>query len=227
MSSNRRRGIGCWVLCVSVLALFAVQPGVVGQAPGCANAVSTPGSESCDSSLAAFTLTLNEIVRLDIPGASFVTHNTSRTDLLSQFVPIGTFDLTVFSVTDYEVTANKSSAFTLAPGGTTGDTGLGQDQIFPNDPVDLNALLEINLQDPVGDEGDSDDPVAAAAFAGQGFVDLPDFGVITLWTGGNTEGGTSTSHVASAAIRFDLAALKNNASGNVYTFTLNLRVLER
>ncbi len=215
-----------------ILALiWPISFNAVSQAPGCTNEDTTPGAETCDGDEAAsFTVNMVEIVRLEIPGASLVERNTSRVDLLSQFMPIGTFDITVYSVTDYQVTANKTTTQTIVPTGTTGlpsNNPGGQDSVNPDRPVDVDALLEINLPFVQGDEGDADDPIPGAAFIGVGFVDLPDTGTVTLWTGGNSEGGTSTAHIGAASLRVDLAALENNASGNVYTFQINLRVVEQ
>lgn len=219
------------LLLMILMLLLPISFDAVSQAPGCTNEDTTPGAEACDGDEGVdFTVNMVEIVRLEIPGASLVERNTSRVDLLSQFMPIGTFDITVYAVTDYEVTANKTTTQTIVPTGTTGlpsNNPGGQDSVNPDRPVRVDDLLEINLPFVQGDEGDADDPVAGAAFIGAGFVDLPDTGVITLWTGGNTEGGLSTAHIGAASLRVDLAALENNASGNVYTFQINLRVVER
>jgi len=219
-------------LVILILALILpISFDAVSQAPGCTNEDNTPGAEACDGDEAAsFTVNMVEIVRLEIPGASLVERNTSRVDLLSQFMPIGTFDITVYSVTDYQVTANKTTTQTIVPTGTTGlpnNNPGGKDSVNPDRPVNVDALLEINLPFVQGDEGDADDPVPGASFIGAGFVDLPDTGSVTLWTGGNSEGGISTAHIGAASLRVDLAALENNASGNVYTFQINLRVVEQ
>jgi len=192
--------------------------------PGCTNEVTTAGAESCDGSLAAFTLTLTDVVGITVAGT--VTNATIvRGALNNRFLPLSSnVTVNIFSVTNYQVFGSVT-----VTGGTT--TGLLPD-----------ALLQTDITLPAADDG-GDDPVdvTAGACADADITSATSTAACTalsstgpqvtkLWTGGNTEGGASTSQQIGVKFRIDKDALGNASTGtaplSVFNFVVTFRVLE-
>jgi hypothetical protein len=74
------------------------------------------------------------------------------------------------------------------------------------------------------DSGQTDNPVLDWTETAN-WIPFPD-GVSLLFHGGNTEGGALVHHRAAESLRINLEALRNNASGNVFTFTITVMVTE-
>ena len=166
----------------------------------------------------SYSVTLNNTVRIDIAPHTFITRATRRTDLLHQYYDIGVFEINVYAITDYEVSISKVTELKQqALGGTT--TAL---------EVIRDKLMEIRTLSLEGDDG-PDDPYPAPGAEFDAWTKIPDTvsGFLPLFYGGNTEGGAVNYHTAWEALRFDLAAFRDNASGNIYTFTLTLLITER
>jgi len=207
---------------VGVSVLMVSSP--AGLSQGCVNPVTTAGSESCDGSLTAFTLTLTDVVGITVAGT--VTNATIvRGALNNRFLPLSSnVTVDIFSVTNYQVFGSVT-----VTGGTT--TGLLPD-----------ALLQTDITLPTADDG-GDDPVdvtpgtctnAVITSATDGAVctALSSTGpqVTQLWTGGNTEGGASTSQQIGVKFRIDKDALGDASTGtaplSVFNFVVTFRVLE-
>jgi len=172
-------------------------------------------------STVAFNVTLSETVRVTV-GSTYVTHATTDEDLFDPYFPaggadpFGRFEIHVYAITGYDLSLTKHTAVSLVPGGTTTASA---------DVVD--SLLEIRTESLVGDDNDDgqlDNPVLDWTETST-WTAFPD-GTTLLFHGGNTEGGLLTRHDAVEALRINLSALKNNASGNAYTFTLTVTVTE-
>lgn len=176
------------------------------------------GQDSDQEGPIGYSVTLNNTVRIDITPHTFVTHATQRADLLQQYYDIGIFDINVYAITDYEVSISKVTKLKQqAPGGTTTAFEMIRDE-----------LMEIRTLSLEGDDG-SDNPYPAPGAYFDTWTKIPDTvtGFKPLFYGGNTEGGAVNYHRAREALRFDLAAFRDNASGNVYTFTITLLLTEK
>lgn len=173
--------------------------------------------DSDQESPISYSVTLNNTVRIDVAPHTFVTHATRRADLLHRYYDIGIFEINVYAITDYEVSISKVTELKQqAFGGTT--TAL---------EVIRDELMEIRTLSLEGDDG-PDDPYPAPGAEFDTWAKIPDTvsGFRPLFYGGNTEGGVVNYHTAREALRFDLAAFRDNASGNIYTFTLTLLITE-
>lgn len=165
-----------------------------------------------------FTVLLEGTVLLDVIPSDLGTRTATRADLMYQYFEpdedgFATFNINVYTITNYEVYVIKTTTVSLAPGGTTTE-------------VLLNELLEIKTLSLGGaDDGPADNPTLQYSQSAN-WTDLPDSINILLFSGGNTEGGAVNYHIATEGLRLDLAALGNNASGNVYSFTITVTVLE-
>jgi len=164
----------------------------------------------------SFSVDIGEVVHIQLVPASIGSIVTHRHDLLQQYLFIGTIDIRVYTITDYEVWFSKTTVVTQqAPGGTTTAMEIIRDE-----------LMELRLLGvgPVPDDG-INDPTLEYSQAVD-WADIPDTAPRLLFTGGNTEGGALNYQYARAAFRFDLAALRNNASGNIYDFTIRLTITD-
>ena len=172
-----------------------------------ADEVTTPGP---------FSVSINEVVHIELVPASIGSIITHRADLLQQYLYISTIDVRAYTITNYQVWFSKTTAVTQqAPGGTT--------TAFE---TIRNELMELRILDvgPLGDDG-IDDPTLQFSEAVD-WEDIHDTSDKRLFRGGNTEGGVLNYQYASVAFRFDLAALRNNASGNIYDFTIRLTITD-
>ncbi len=163
----------------------------------------------------SFAVAIGEVVHIQLAPASIGSITTQRRDLLQQYLFIGTIEIRVWAITDYEVWFSKTTAVTQqAPGGTTTAFELIRDE-----------LMELKLE---GLGGADDGPANPRLEYSQAldWADIPDTAPKLLFTGGNTEGGALNYHYAQVAFRFDLAALRNNASGNIYDFTIRLTITD-
>ncbi len=163
----------------------------------------------------SFAVAIGEVVHIQLAPVSIGSITTQRRDLLQQYLFIGTIEVRVYAITNYEVWFSKTTLVTRqAPGGTTTPFELIRDE-----------LMELKLE---GLGGADDGPANPSLEYSQAldWVDIPDTAPRLLFTGGNTEGGTLNYHYARAAFRFDLAALQNNASGNSYEFTIRLTITD-
>jgi hypothetical protein len=167
-------------------------------------------------------ITFDETVRVALQ-ADYVTHRTTIWDLFHPYFPatgsdpFSTFQVDIYAITDYEVMLTKLTSVSLVPGGTT---------TASVDVVD--DLLEIRTVSLVGDDddlGQVDNPTLDWVET-LDWTPFPD-GDRLFFSGGNTEGGSATSHTAFEALRVNLEALRNNASGNAFTFTLTVTVTEQ
>lgn len=184
-----------------------------------------PGAFGQDMDVALvnpLSITLVETVHV-VLGSALVTHATTIWDLFAPYFPadgadpFALFQVDIYAISDYEVTLNKETTVHLVPGGTT---------TASTDVVD--RLMEIRTVSLAGDDDDSghgDNPQLDWT-ATQDWTPFPD-GETVFFHGGNTEGGAVTSHTAQEALRINLQALQNNASGNSYTFTITVTVTER
>lgn len=171
-----------------------------------------------DVSTPTFTVRLANSVDIEIVSAALRTITTRRIDLLQQYLEIGTISIDVYAVTDYEVFGSKVTQVETAPGGTTSPLEEIRDELMEIRTVALAGA----------DDGPKDNPrFTGPYFDATVWQDLPDIGFTTLFTGGNTQGGASNRHSAVEELRLDLAALRDNASGNIYTFTIIATVVER
>lgn len=211
-----RAGLFLLVLLPIVLALIHSQIGV-GQS--CTNEGTTAGSESCDAAT-NFSLTLQDVVAVDLTGS--VTNETvARSELGARFLPLtSSINVSIHAVTDYSV-----SALIGITNGTSSGTFNG------------DALLEVDISSLTGDEGDGDDPSDSTtggcditSTTATGCDDVTSGGT-TLWTGGNSVGGTNPNHTADVDFRIDLDALGDAStdtagSANQFTITITFRVTE-
>jgi len=165
-----------------------------------------------------FAVLLANTVLLDVVPHDLGTRTATRADLMYQYFEpdedgFATFNINIYTITNYEVYIIKATTVSLAPGGTTTE-------------VLLDELLEIKTLSLGGaDDGPADNPTLQYSQSAN-WTDLPDSINILLFSGGNTEGGAINYHSATEGLRLDLAALGNNASGNVYSFTIIVTVVE-
>lgn len=167
----------------------------------------------------SFAIDIGVVVHIELAPASIGSIATHRADLLQQYLYIGTIDIRVYTVTNYEVWFSKMTLVTQqAPGGTTTAFETIHDE-----------LMELRVEELGGtddhDRGVDDNPSLQYSRA-EDWEDIPDTTVKLLFSGGNTEGGTLNYQYARANFRFDLAALRNNASGNTYDFTIRLTITD-
>jgi hypothetical protein len=167
----------------------------------------------------SFAVDIGEVVHIELVPASIGSITTHRRDLLQQYLEIGTIDIRVYTISNYNVWFSKTTVVTeQAPGGTTTAFETIRDE-----------LMELRLEEFGGaddyDRGVDDNPSLTYSEAVT-WADIPDTTVRLLFTGGNTEGGALNYQYARAAFRFDLAALRNNASGNIYDFTIRLTITD-
>ena len=163
-----------------------------------------------------FTVTLTNSVDIEIVSSALLTIATTRAHLFHQYLEIGTFGIDVYAITDYEIKGSKITQIEQVLGGTT--TALEEIK---------DHLMEIKTIELTGDDpGDNPTP-KGPWFNATVWEDLPDTATIPLFEGGNSEGGAINKHTGIEALRLDLAALQNNASGNVYTFTIVVTVTEK
>ena len=198
------RVVGCAVLIWTLLAWLPV------------GAVDTDATAT-----ATFSVSLSETVRVTV-GSAYVTHSTTTWDLFDPYFPaggadpFGRFEIRVYAITGYELSLTKETAVSLVSGGTTTAS------------VDIvDTLLEIRTDALEGDDDDSgqtDNPVLDWTET-EDWIPFPD-GTSLLFHGGNTEGGALVHHRAAESLRINLEALRNNASGNVFTFTITVMVTE-
>jgi len=212
---------------VGVSILMVSSP--VGLGQGCVNPVTTAGSESCDGSLAAFTLTLTDVVGITVTGT--VTNDSiTRAALNNRFLPLTSgVNVEIFAVTDYQVFGSV-----VITNGTIVGTFVA-DNILQ---VDLGAFTGA---DDIADNP-ADDTAAGCVITSvsdsttcttlpEGAAGAPAGVGVQLWHGGNTLGGTLQSHKSPVAFRIDKDALGNAstntvATANVFNFVVTFRVLE-
>jgi hypothetical protein len=179
--------------------------------------LATGGAEATEvAATSSFRIDVDSVVHVELTPASLGAMGTQRSDLFQQYLSIAPIDIRVYTTTSYEVSYSKTTVVTAqAPGGTTTAFELVRDE-----------LLELRLMSlgPVPDDG-PDDPKLQAGGAME-WEDVPDTGSKLLFTGGNTEGGALNYHFARVGFRFDLAALRNSASGNSYEFTIRLTIVD-
>jgi hypothetical protein len=198
------RVVGCAVLIWTFLAGFV------------AGAVDTDATAT-----ASFSVVFSETVRVTV-GSAYVAHSTTTWDLFDLYFPaggadpFGRFEIRVYAITGYELSLTKETAVSLVSGGTTTAS------------VDIvDTLLEIRTDALEGDDddgGQTDSPILDWAET-EDWTPFPD-GTSLLFHGGNTEGGALVHHRAAESLRINLEALRNNASGNVFTFTITVMVTE-
>jgi len=211
-----------WPLLITILLLAIFLPlanSHIGVSQSCSNEGTGAGSESCDATT-NFTLTLQDVVAVDLTGS--VTNETvTRTELGTRFLPLSSnINVSIHAVTDYSVSALIGIA-----NGTSSGT------------FDSDALLEVDISSLSGDEGDADDPSDSTtggcditSTSAAGCDDVTSAGT-TLWTGGNSVGGTNPNHTADVDFRIDLDALGDAStdtagSANAFTVTVTFRVTE-
>ncbi len=162
----------------------------------------------------SFTVALDEVVHIELVPASLGSITTHRHDLLQQYLDIGTVEVRVYTVTDYRVWFSKTTVQTLVSGGTTTAFETIRDE-----------LMELKVEEIGGADDGIANPTLDCSEAVD-WADIPDTHDRLLFSGGNTEGGALNYQYARIAFRFDLAALRNNASGNVYEFTIRFTITD-
>lgn len=177
--------------------------------------LSLGASADTTTTTSPFSVSLNEVVHIQLAPASLGSITIHRHDLLQQYLYVGSVEVRVYTVTDYQVWFSKTTTQTLVPGGTTTAFEIIRDE-----------LMELKVEE----IGGADDGIANPTLeysAAVDWADIPDTHDRLLFSGGNTEGGALNYQYARVAFRFDLAALRNNASGNVYEFTIRFTITDR
>jgi len=162
----------------------------------------------------SFSLNINEVVHIQLVPTDIGSITTHRHDLLQQYLYIGTIDVRVYTISNYDIWFSKMTAQTLVAGGTTTALETIRDQLMELKVVELGGA----------DDGTANPTLQYSEAVN--WSDIPDTTVKLLFSGGNTEGGALNYQYARVAFRFDLAALCNNASGNIYDFTIRLTITD-
>lgn len=164
----------------------------------------------------SFGVDIGKAVHIELVPASIGSITTHRHDLLQQHLFIGTIDIRVYAITNYEVWFSKTTVVARqAPGGTTTAFETIRDELMELRILGVGPLPDDGIHDPTLEYSQALD-----------WADIPDTAPRLLFSGGNTEGGALNYQYAEVAFRFDLAALRNNASGNVYDFTIRLTITD-
>jgi hypothetical protein len=172
------------------------------------------GQDTDAATTAAFTVTFNETVRITItsePGTPIPFPGALGEEALeTRYFDLTSFEATVYAITDYQVTGQIASV-TGAGAAAAGVVG-----------GSLDDLLEIQHTSfsNVPDDG-GDDPVSDLT----GWEDLR-LTDISLWHGGNTEGGSATGQADTLELRLDLDEVGDQAVANTLVITLTLTVTE-
>ena len=201
-------------------------------------------AQDSDTESTSFTVTLNNTVRIDINA----THQDDNTIDRGEDTPPPTagtgadlywryFEedadgfaqvcLNIYAISNYEVSVSNTIS-------TTG--GLDES---------TNALLEVEVYGfgsdvdaskcsaPIGNADDgADNPTSVIGnrtFGASPSVgtDVKSGDTVTLFTGGNTEGGDDNFVTAEIGFRLDLDAFDDAATGDTYTFNLTFTVTEK
>jgi len=190
------------VLSLLMVACLAVIAGIFG--------VQVRGDTSATPS--SFTVNINSFVNISI-SIDISTDDTSvdQADLTSRYF-IGTsgfahFSVLIYAISNYEVTATDTVTAngTPAPGGDYSADGLLEIRAgsFTND--DESCMVSTGWQEiPTTTTGNSN----------------------LVFSGCNTEGGTSNSSIANLDIRMDLDNLGDSNVNNSFTFVVTLNVTD-
>jgi hypothetical protein len=170
------------------------------------------GGLSCwateQASTAEFGVSLDAFVHIVIGSVTVSDGDVAQTDLLSRyFLPAGfaSFNLTVYAISNYQVTASDTVS-------VTGDV--------PGGDYAANGLLEINASAfPTNDE---------TCMVGGVWQEVPvgPTASPTVLTGCNTQGGVSNSSVATLDVRMDLDNLGDSNVDNAFDFIITLTVTD-
>lgn len=166
------------------------------------------GSEVAFSNF-TFTVTFGDIVAIGIPSTNVIDTTINRSNFTDSFfinatTGFATLDVTVASVSDYQVTGAVDFTGSTTP--------------IPNPASTLAVELSVV-------SGDDDGGITNAASS---FVNLSDniLTGTTLWTGPNTEGGATHIFTGRLEVRLSLDALGNAISqGNIQAL-ITLRITE-
>lgn len=209
-----------WLILIGLALPLMLMQVVSGQS--CTNEGTTAGSESCDAD-SNFTLTLQDVVAIDVTDSLTASTDVIRTELDQRYLPIGgTFVVNIFSITDYTVSVTNAVTTGTLIGTGNADT-----------VVELGNLVISN-----NDDG-ADDPTILAANCAAGVItsgtgetcqDVTTAGIV-VFNGGNSEGGAVAFHTVTGQIRVDKDGLGNTSTDpgtaqQSFTFTLTFRVTE-
>jgi len=221
MMKNRTRK-KCFLLLIALLLPLSLIQVVSGQS--CSNEGTSAGSESCDAVAPAFDITLQDVVAIDVTNSLTASTDIIRGALDQRYLPIGgTFVVNIFSITDYTVSVTN-----VVSTGTLIGTG------------NADTVVEVgNITVGNGDDGVDNPAITIANNCAAGTItsstgetcqDVTTSG-ITLFNGGNSEGGTSTFHTLTGQVRVDKDGLGNTSTNpgtaqQSFTFDLTFRVTE-
>ena len=211
---------------VGASILLVPVPVGLGQTPLCTptGGGGSAGSETCTGT-AAFTVTLTDVVAIDVTNSLTTSTAIIRSALNDRYLPItGTFVVNIFAVTNYAVTVQNALTSGTIIG--TGDK---------DKAVEMGDLVVSNADD-AGDNANITGSISNCALVDIGAStgtcqDITTASATSLFTGGNTSGGSSTFQTVTGRVRVDKDALGDTSTDTAgtaqsFTFTLTFTVTE-